>query len=369
MNVSVRRLAPWHLLMVLGFGVFGAAVAGLAGHNSIIRRHVAAPFFFPPTGFGGYNWVGAGVNQISARWSVPSVSTQLQWAYASTWIGIQQLSAQGFIQVGTTESAYGPKSSTATIFWSDTQNGFHPQTLTAVNHGDVIAASMVRRSGGWELGVRDMTTKTAYSVVVPDNAHTTFNVAEYTQEDPPPSLVSSGDLPYPTTSTVTFDHLLVNGRAQTLVRAEGTVLMSPNGIDLVPTPEADDGFSLVPAQGEAAQYLRVASRFDTVSLKFSYDLSRWQRVTLGQRQAAVDALMTGLADTTRTVESLSAPSASAKTDFVALTDSLERELTLWRAQGLSQSDTAYRSVAKVSHSVAYERAVDQIRASLGLPPP
>ncbi len=310
------------------------------------------------------------LDQISAQWTVPTVTTkQFQDEQASTWIGIQEIQGPAFIQVGTTEAAYGPGSSNFSVFWSDTQSQFHPRNLATVEPGDVMAASMVRTPDGWQLRVRNLTEKTTSSTLVPVDAVTPFDVAEYTQEDPGSSVSLGTDFPYPTTSTVTFDELRVNGDIPTLTRADGSVLMSPNGIVLVPTPVSNGGFSLVPPKGQAAQYLRVASRVDLQSDRFGYDLTRWSAIRLGERQSDVETMILDMAASAKAVETLSAVPRSARTDFATQARYLERQYAAWRAQGLEFSDSAYRNITRSPHAASYERDILDIRSSLGLPPP
>jgi len=370
MDISVRRLTPWYLLVVLVFAVVAAASVGIAEqHSGVARRAGATPSFIPPTGFAGYNVEGVPVHQISAQFTVPAASARpLHEGDASTWIGIQQLRGSDFIQVGTTESAFGTDEA-ATIFWSDTQRNFHPQTLTEIKPGDVVAVSMVKGPGGWRLRAKDLTDDTTYALTVHDDATAPFDVAEYIQEDPAAGDTPSSDVPYPTVATVSFGHVLENGRAPVLVRADGTILMSPNGFVAVPTPEADDGFSVVPPQGEAARYLRVASQFDLLDVHFDYDLTRWNSLSESQQQADVNAMVTGLANSTKAVNDLPGVQDSVKKDFALQNGYLAQQLGQWRAEGLGLSDGAYRRLADPSHSLLYQRDVDEIRASLGLPPP
>ena len=90
-----------------------------------------------------------------------------------------------------------------------------------------------------------------------------YNQGEWLQEDPADALVTSSDVPYADTSTITFQRLRVNEDVPRLEFSDAQALSTTRGIDLAPTHVHDDAFSLAPAKGAALQYLVDAERLDS----------------------------------------------------------------------------------------------------------
>jgi hypothetical protein len=184
------------------------------------------PTIVPMTGFGGYRWLG-GISQVSARWRVPTISATSLSGSAGTWIGAQNAYREyPFIQVRTNEVSQSGRQ-IYHAFWSDTHVGFRAQSIGTVEPGDLISANMVRSRRGWTLSIDDLTQGTLLSRTVGYGGGSAFTQAEWIQEDPTASNVTTSDLPYPDLSKVHFAHLLVNNTIPSLSLKDGQTLMAP----------------------------------------------------------------------------------------------------------------------------------------------
>jgi hypothetical protein len=251
--------------MVVGLLVLTAAAAFFASRApSSTRSAHRPPLFAPPTGFGGYVWSGQ-LKEISAEWRVPAVVSSAASSASVTWIGAQDANDSGpFIQLGT-YAFVGPQDRPSYgVFWSDTSQQFHAVPVVELKHpGDVISFEMIRDAAGWELRVKNLSSGWSRSVEVHYGAGDAYDQGEWLQEDPADALVTSSDVPYADTSTITFARLRVNDAAPRLEFSDAQALSTTSGIDLAPTHVHDDAFSLVPAEGAALQYLVDAERLDS----------------------------------------------------------------------------------------------------------
>ena len=189
--------------------------------------HGAAPVYIAPlTGFGGYRLIeDDDVSQISGQWQVPAITAKSPAGHASTWIGAQGFGGDAsFIQVGVTEDSFGSGQSLYEEFWSDPAVSYHPQSLGEVSAGDLISFSMQHQNQGWSLSVDDRTTKSAVTKLIHYGIGGSFTTGEWIQEDPTDTAAAAVDLPYPETSTVTFQQLSINGRPPELDLADGQTL-------------------------------------------------------------------------------------------------------------------------------------------------
>ena len=253
--------------MVVGLLVLTAAAAlvGSRASSSLQSAHIP-PLFAPPTGFGGYTWSGQ-VKEISAEWRVPAVVNSAASSASVTWIGAQDADGSGpFIQLGT-YAFVGPQHSDKPsygVFWSDTSQQFHAVPVVGLKHpGDLISFEMIRDAAGWELRVKNLTAGWTRSVEVHYGAGDAYTQGEWLQEDPADALVTSSDVPYADTSTITFQRLRVNEEVPRLEFSDAQALSTTSGTDLAPTHVHDDAFSLAPAKGAALQYLVDAERLDS----------------------------------------------------------------------------------------------------------
>ncbi len=253
--------------MVVGLMVLTAAAAffGSRASSSTRSAHLP-PLFAPPTGFGGYVWSGQ-LKEIGAEWRDPAVVSSAASSASVTWIGAQDANDSGpFIQLGT-YAFVGPQHSDRPsygVFWSDTSQQFHAVPVVELKHpGDLISFEMIRDADGWELRVKNLSAGWSRSVEVHYGAAAAYDQGEWLQEDPADALVTTSDVPYADTSTVTFARLRVNGATPRLEFSDAQALSTISGIDLAPTHVHDDAFSLVPAEGAARQYLVDAERLNS----------------------------------------------------------------------------------------------------------
>jgi hypothetical protein len=250
-----RRVAA--IVAILVTGAAGATAGAAAGYAAATTGSPStAPSTtalgpIPETGFGGYTWRG-NATVVRGDWQVPTIKSASPPGWASTWIAVEGPGEAGaFIQLGTIENCEllpgainpGPNGPPPPCqpyyeaFWSDPQQGFHPVSLGAVLPGRTVSAEIARTQSGWRLV---MTGGRSAELVVPFGSSSLVNQGEWIQEDPTLQPEAFSDLPYPTTSTVTFDHLEINGQIPRLVRAESRALSSPSGVELVPTPVHHD---------------------------------------------------------------------------------------------------------------------------------
>ncbi|HEX5224151.1 MAG TPA: hypothetical protein VFW29_03375 [Solirubrobacteraceae bacterium] len=233
--------------------------------------------------FGGYQRYGP-VRSLRAEWAVPRVSSGTPFQLASTWIGAQApRPGRAFIQVGTEEGCgegpCGEEGPQYFAFWSDAHHGYHPQRLFDVGPGDRISARLLRTSGSWQVAVADETRRVRARVSTSDETGSTFELAEWTQEDP---VSAPGELaPYPALDGVRFSEVEVNGLRPSYNRLYST-WMSVNGVNLAPTPLEGGAFSLAPAPAvtpTAAAFLLACANADEMRFAFDDALTRWTSAT------------------------------------------------------------------------------------------
>jgi hypothetical protein len=165
---------------------------------------------FPPYGFGGYVIQGT-VRHIQASWTVPTIAPTSPSGIAATWIGAQDKSGKGFIQIGVNEYAQQKGEDFYEAFWSDTAVKFHPQPLGALSSGETVQASMKRDRSGWQISLRNPSGNFSVSRHIFFGVGIDYTSAQWLQEDPTSGLVVAQDVPYPVMANVRFTNLLVNG--------------------------------------------------------------------------------------------------------------------------------------------------------------
>ena len=257
-SIPLVMLATLTVLTVVALVV---SVSQSAGHQN--------PFGAPLYGFGGYR-IHQPTTEIGAQWRVPAIDpSSPPHSAASTWIAVANSQRQ-FIQVGTVEITYGAIAEYA-VFWSDVKVGFHPQFVGIAHSGNLIKFKMVQTSRGWRLDFNNVTIH-AYprTIVVPYGQGSTFDSAQWIQEDPTEGDVSD-HVPYPTMVAPTFRHVTLNGATPRLREKDGLVLATANGVILVPTPVHHGQFTLTGATGPARQYLTDFFAYDVALYPFQLD--------------------------------------------------------------------------------------------------
>jgi hypothetical protein len=377
------------VVAILVTGAVGATVGYLAGTSggpstteptlptAPTSAPAPAPAPAPATGFGGYSWYGT-VSVIRGEWQVPTIQSTSPPGWASTWIAVQGPGAQGaFVQLGTTENCrplperFDPASPAIQspcrpfyeAFWSDAQQGFHPVSLGVVRPGSTISAEIARTQSGWKLV---MSGGQSAELVVQFGASSSVNRGQWIQEDPVANNQATADLPYPVTSTVTFDHLEINGRIPKLSFAHAQALSSVSLVDLVPTPVHDDSFSLVPATGAAGLYLADVTMFDDEANAYYLAMGRWNDDSVRTRMVEMRQFDGALGGFDSALESQAWP-ATARSAIGTLVGTNSRAQAYLAGQ--TNPTEARRDHAPVIPKADLGTAAGRrVRAALGLPP-
>jgi hypothetical protein len=180
-------------------------------------------------------------------------------------------------------------------FWSDTTQGFHPHLLFAVKPGDTIAATLKLKDRRWVLTITDLTSRKEAHFSTTDEASASFNMADWTQEDP--TYTSTGKpIPYPRLTPVRFRNLKVNSAPPPATMAVSTWMSTHEGI-FGPSPLLDDAFTIRRAvlTSAGAQYLRIDQAEENATYSFIARSSRWTAMTpRGEIASASEALVTAL---------------------------------------------------------------------------
>ncbi len=324
--------------------------------------------YFPPTAFGGYRWLAGwhgDVKQISAEWRVPTIQRSSKFEYASTWVGAQNTDGgPPFIQLGVTENNIGDLGAQYRSFWSDTSVDFHPQVLSVVRAGDLVAVDLSKASDGWNLTFKDLSRHSTKTKKVAYGAGKTFSQAEWLQEDPAPNDNTPTDLPYPTMSIVGIDHLLVNHSAPKLRLEDGQVLIASNGITLVPTAVEHDAFHFLAPTGTAKTYLAIAQSLDGAISAFGAASSHWSDVPMARRVSIVNQLEHAFQSNATALDALAFPNHDAS-DLGQRSVVIAHDLSAWTTAGLTQHGAAFE---RLTRDEQIETLADKVRADLGLPP-
>jgi len=356
------------MVLIAGAAVLSAATtSAVPGPTNAGTSTIPIPRT-PFTGFGGYSWYGTTIS-ISAQWVVPAILNNEQGVSASTWIGAQSSSNDAFLQIGITEQRFTPGPAAYEAFWSDTALRFEAQSIRAVGTNDTISASMTQTPTDWILRIDDLTENWSQTIRTHFAEHTHFVQGQWLQEDPPPSLNSAQDLPYPVTTIVRFSDVKIDSRIPTLPYDNAQALSGFGGVFLVPTVFSDDAFALPSAQGAAKQYLSDAARFDSDLYRIDIGLAAsHEPLSLGQRRRAAGQVVLAFSGFNAVILRQSWP-ASGEADIQQLVRSDELVVDDYRAA----AKASFKDSASLGRKVLldYERFhmnVDTTRAQLGLPP-
>jgi hypothetical protein len=211
-----------------------------------------------------------------------------------------------------------------------------------------------------------MTGGQSAELVVPFGSNSLVNQGEWIQEDPTLNPPTSRDLPYPTISTVTFDHLEINGQIPRLDRARSQALSSPSGVDLVPTPVHDDSFSLVPASGAAAQFLADVTPYDDAATAFDRALGQWNDESVAMRLSVLQRFDLALGTFDSALEGQTWPKG-ARSALAALVGRNGRA-QVYLAGRMESAVLRRDQVPAIPKGDLGGSAGRQLRAALGLPP-
>jgi hypothetical protein len=363
------------LVVVLILVAAGAAALAGLGRSASGAGGATVVGFGPATGFGGYR-LAASADQISAEWRIPAVLGTSRPGYSATWIGLQTEAPDGpFIQLGSyaDESFFPPPGanpkSTASygIFWSDTARGFRAAPIVELSRpGDLISFDMTRNDQGWYLKVHNLSVGWSRSVEVHYGASDRFTQAEWFQEDPADGYAATNDVPYPSLSTIAFQHLEVNRRPPPLRYSDAEVLSTPNDVSLVPTHPHDDGFALLPASGVAVQFLTDVVSYEAavtpVNLAYYKDLVHPDSAPL----PSVPEMTGPMANLAHVLDSQSWPPADQRTvdAFIRDLEDNVRALKAWS----HTPDKSWATLTTIVHNRSFVRDGNRLRRSLGLPP-
>jgi hypothetical protein len=383
---SRRTFVPWLLVGTLVVAAFIAAFLGASTSRQVPPKSASASQVeAPPTGFGGYQWPGK-VDEIEAEWRVPRVVGTAQDGGESTWIGVQGPGTdEPFIQLGTLANVndspfLGPASGTKAespsapqlsqtdyeIFWSDTTQDFHPVPIVQLKHpGDLILFKMSRQSQGWELSVRNLTYGWSRSELVRYGQGDSFTRGEWLQEDPL-SYTPGVDLPYADTSSVAFQRVRVNDAVPKFRYRDEGALSTQDGVYLVPSPFASDGFSMVRPTGAALQYISDAETVDVSLSRISAQIAWLGRRNANASQVSRVKQLAGLySESAHLVDAQTWPASAreASVRFVTSSEELAQSLTKW-VDGNAHSLPQLKSIFDAGPA---GHAADNLRKALRLP--
>ncbi len=297
---------------------------------------------------------------------MPTIAADSRDGRASTWVGAAD-TARDFVQIGTLENhdTLGGRAETSyDAFWTDTALNFHPHSLGVVHAGDTVTANMVQQADGWEVNISDVTHPLSRHLATHYGAGLPFNDAQWFQEDPTPhALHPVTDFAYPTMSTTTFTHLLLNGGSPVLPYADAHALISPNGVVLVPTRVTNDGFGVPAATGPQAQYLGAVAPVNAATNVVYSDLTIGPRSALAADTSAL-ILAIGSADARLAAATWPPAAAAAVDSLIRANQKMGAEFRAWVATPAPSVHT----FETVTGGQARIDAVRQIRQALGLPP-
>jgi hypothetical protein len=253
------------------------------------------------------------------------------------------------------------------LFWSDPAQAYRAVNIATLKHpGDLIMFEMIKNAGGWNLVVKDRSSGWTRSTDVHYEATETYTTSNWAQEDPASGgTVTSTDVPYADTSTVTLQHLRIDGHVPHLTLKDAAALSTPNGTYLVPTPVRDDEFSMVPAKGVARQYLADAELLNTSTLRVEQVLEGLtQPSATFERSLIVDEAKALGRFADQNKPQRYPPSDRALVLRVARDcESVQMQLNQWIA-----SNGSMASLAQILSNIALGTDAAQLRARLGLPP-
>lgn len=265
------------------------------------------------------------VASVQATWAVPRIQADSPAGVAGTWIGAQAPGAPGpFIQIGTNEECFAPppggglpaqlrepqlgvsggaltdpvqdggqclgsgrptSNTQYFAFWADTRDGFHPQRLFGVLPGDEVSAGLSLGQGRWRLTLLDRTSGRSARFSTAEEAHASFNLAEWLQEDVVDGATGA-PFPYPTLTPVRFRDVEVNAAPPSSSMLDSQWL-SAEGRSYGPGPLDGNAFTIsrrtVSTLG--AQYLRIAAGEDAATHVFVPGMDGWSPSTPRERIA------------------------------------------------------------------------------------
>ncbi|NNN20642.1 MAG: hypothetical protein HKL80_01390 [Acidimicrobiales bacterium] len=323
---------------------------------------------FPNTGFGGYR-IYENVNSISAQWKVPEISSGTPNSLAATWIGAQGKSSPiQFIQIGTNEAVDASGGIYYEAFWADTATSFYPRDIMNIEAGDSIFVKMVRTGSGWLLTFQDNNTGVSEPIQVPFGAGEQFTEGEWIQEDPPPSLSSPTDVPYPVMPQPTFEKLAINGSPPSLSRQNAQVLETFGGSFFVPTTFRNDSFGFTLPTGTALEYLRLSWAFNSDQSRYLYETQSWNSLSFKDRSREVNTLKNAFLQFASGLTKGNWPKATEQYIAPAAQRSItiSNDLIVWEKAGFPATGSTY---LKLKSDQDNNSVTIKLRATLDLPPP
>jgi hypothetical protein len=321
----------------------------------------------PAYGFGGYVLKGD-VHHIQASWQVPAIAPTSPSGIAATWIGTQDPSGKGFIQIGVNEYVQQTGEDFYEAFWSDTAVKFRPQPLGALSSGETVRASMKRDASGWQISLRSGSGSFSVSRHIDFGTGLNYNSAQWLQEDPTSGLVVAQDVPYPVMANVRFTHLLVNGAKPRLRLRNAEVLITSTGEIEIPTSVSDNAFTFTSPHGAPRQYLEDARLLDNGSSTFQEEYAHWKATPARRRQRYAQQWILTLKLLSKDFEAQSWPESTRKpiAQLILVTREQIADLHSWITGGLTLHGRGYAKFEATEK--AHLRTVNRVRASLDLPP-
>jgi hypothetical protein len=342
-------------------GAIGVTIScsDLDSHLSVID---ASPNAYPGNGFGGYILPVSTVTSVSAKILVPVVVPHTRPGWAGTWIAVEGPQSN-FIQIGINEESIGG-TGRFEAFWSDTAKRYEAQNLGSVAAAQVIDTSLTFTATGWEMKLRDENGSLLFKKTIAYGGDLRFDAAEWIEEDPPPTLVSSVDTPFPEMTPNRFSDLKENGLTPQLTLKDALALIPSKGSIQVPTALRHDSFTFVAPYGQGLTYLEDVRSVDSALSSFDVAIHYWKSTTTLRQKKSVDVLATSLNAfaTNISKERWPASSQTAVTAELREVSVLVTDLNNWSNDGLKIGSPTWKIFNSgrdsfVNHSHAVRRTL------------
>jgi hypothetical protein len=242
------------LLSATGAGVVGTAAGPLISHAPRIaltvpgtsHGHGGSSGSTSPFGWASSNWSGYALSsgtytQVTAAWTVPTVSPSHGSTYSSSWVGIDGFNNSDLIQTGT-EQDYYQGSAHYDAWWEILPAAETVITGDPVSPGDQMSASIVKNaSGTWTITIADATQGWTFSTTQTYSGP--GSSAEWIQEAP---TIGGHVATLANYGLATFNPGTANGINPGLAAVDGGVMIQKRVQVSTPSlPDSDtDGFNV-----------------------------------------------------------------------------------------------------------------------------
>jgi len=205
-------------------------------------------------GWASSNWSGYAITtpsfapfkDMTANWTVPSVSASQKATFSAAWAGIDGFNNSSLIQTGT-EQDYYKGSAHYAAWWTTSAQGFAEQPIAEpVSAGDPMTATISESGTLWTMTLTDNSSSHSWSFTEGPITYTGPGTsAEWIMEAP---TVGGRIAPLAHYSTFAFDSGTVNGASPGLSANDGGELVQGRQVVSIPSgPDKDttpDGFAI-----------------------------------------------------------------------------------------------------------------------------